>query len=489
MKKYDLSKYNNSIDKIRELYCTELLSDEDIASLIGGDAHEIQLVRRYNNIKLTRKQIYDTRIKTSIENKYGVDNVFRLDSIKNKIYETNISKYGVRVPTQNKEIYNKIKQTCLEKYGSECVLASKKFSVDNFGCTSINQKDIPDNIRDIIYDKNKFIEFISNIDWNIRTRINIASLLNISYSLVERLCYEYDIENLVNRYSSSGEQELFQFISNLGFKCEKSRSIIFPLEIDVYVPDKKVGFEFNGIYWHKVNDDESNYNYHQNKSNYAKSKGIFIYHIWEHEWYDTRKRPIIESQICNLLGINNSVIYARKCVIKDVSSKESAEFLNNNHIQGIRASKVRLGLYYNNELILLMTFGIDKFIDKSDNWQLLRLCSKIGYTVVGGASKLFKYFINKYNPERIISYCDISKGRGIIYNKLGFKLMYETPPNYIWYNMSTGDIKTRYQSQKRYIKDSNNDTRTENEIMTNMGYIKLSDCGSYKFIWENENDK
>ena len=181
--------------------------------------------------------------------------------------------------------------------------------------------------------------------------------------------------------------------------------------------------------------------------------------------------------------MNKDKIYARNCHIKLIDNPECKEFLNKYHLQGNISSSIRLGLYYNNELVQVMTFGKPRFNKKYD-YELLRLCSKSNTNDVGGAEKLFKYFINTYNPNSIISYCDIAKGKGLIYKKLNFNLLTINSPNYVYIN-SKYEIKTRYQCQKHKLKsflpkfDIN---LSERQNMLNNKYLQVFDSGTKTYV-------
>jgi len=196
------------------------------------------------------------------------------------------------------------------------------------------------------------------------------------------------------------------------------------MELDIYIPKLNIAIEFNGVYWHS--EVFKNKDYHINKTKICKSSGIELLHIWEDDWKN--KRPIIESMILNKIGITPNKIWARNCEIREINDvKISREFLNENHIQGYSNSKFKIGLYHKNELISIMTFS-----KKRKNMELVRFCSKLNTNVVGGSSRLFKYFIRKYNYDNVISYSDISFFSGGMYEKLGFTLDGSTPPNYWW---------------------------------------------------------
>ena len=168
------------------------------------------------------------------------------------------------------------------------------------------------------------------------------------------------------------------------------------------MPHKKLAIEFDGLYWHSE-ETGKNKNYHLNKTELCEKQEIQLIHIFENEWLT--KQDIVKSRLKNLLGIYDKIVYSRKCEIKEVDSKISKKFQDEYHIQGSVNSKISLGLYYQNKLISLMTFGKCRF-DKKHEWELLRFCNKLGYHIPGSASKLLKYFEKTYKPISLVSYAD-----------------------------------------------------------------------------------
>lgn len=158
-------------------------------------------------------------------------------------------------------------------------------------------------------------------------------------------------------------------------------------------------------------------------------------------------------------------------------------------MQGYTASSVNLGLYKNGELVEVMTFGKPRFNTECE-WELIRLCTKLGYSVVGGSEKLFKAFLREYSPKSIISYCNIGKFNGSVYFKLGFRFKRVTSPNYVWVNLKSGEILTRYQTMKREIIKrfnlSENCMDTEDDIMKFYGFVKIYDSGNAVLSWNRE---
>lgn len=97
-------------------------------------------------------------------------------------------------------------------------------------------------------------------------------------------------------------------------------------------------------------------------------------------------------------------INARDCDIISVDKKTEREFLDNNHTQGfVKGSSVAYGFMYNGEIVQIMTFGKPRY-SKRYGWELLRDCTKKGYIVRGGVSKLWKFFIDNNHCNSCICY-------------------------------------------------------------------------------------
>lgn len=160
----------------------------------------------------------------------------------------------------------------------------------------------------------------------------------------------------------------------------------------------KLAIEFNGLFWHCDANTGMTRNYHIRKTESRSEKNIRLIHIFEDEWCE--KRKIVESRLKNLFGIHDKTVFARKCEVRNVSSNVARDFQKNNHIQGAVNASVKLGLYYEDELIALMTFGKCRF-DKKHEWEMLRFCSRLGYHIPGAAGKLLKYFERNYNPKSL----------------------------------------------------------------------------------------
>lgn len=219
--------------------------------------------------------------------------------------------------------------------------------------------------------------------------------------------------------------------------------------------------------------------YHQTKTIVANHHGFECIHIFE--WEN-------EASIIEILDPNKERIYARNCYIKEVDKVDADKFLTANHLQGtLRVQPIRLGLYYHDNLIQIMTFGKPRY-NNNYQYELLRLCTRSGAYVVGGAEKLFKRFVNIYSPKSIISYCDNSKFNGDVYIRLGFTFLRLTQPSIHWYNMQTKqhitDQLLRQQGADRLIGTNFGKGTDNQQILLDNGFVGVADCGQKVYEWK-----
>lgn len=286
---------------------------------------------------------------------------------------------------------------------------------------------------------------------------------------------------------SKSEESLFEFLryiySGEIIHHSESRKIISPYELDFYIPEKKIAIEFDGIFWHSELNGGKDKNYHLKKTEMCEKKGIQLIHIFENEW--VRKNDIVKSRIKNLLGVYDKTIYARKCLIKEITNSEAKIFLEDNHLQGSVNSLVNLGLFFNNELVSLMTFRKPRMTEKYE-WELMRFCNRIEHHIIGGASKLLKHFERNYSPKSLISYADRRWSIGTLYRKLGFILDHISKPNY-WYFKTNNRLllenRMKYQkSKQKNLIDNFDSQATEVVNMRNNGFDRIFDCGNLVFV-------
>ena len=375
---------------------------------------------------------------------------------------------------KKQEINKKRSQSMIEKYG--VAYNSQRKDIKQIW----NKPKIEQSVYEKLIDQKwLYNEYVIND----RSAVDIADQLGVYYSTVIDYCKTHNFKIKQKSQYSLIEIKISNFIKNLGFSVEtNNRELLNKKEIDIFIPSKKIAIEVNGLYWHSYNKKQNDFEdktRHLTKTDLAEKKGISLLHITDWEW--NNKQDIIKSIIKSKLNLNKR-IYGRKTVIKTVSSTDTKKFLNENHIQGYCASSIKIGLYYNNQLIMLLTAGKNRF--KKNCVELHRLASLNGITVVGGASKLLKHLKNQVN-EPIISYCDRDKSNGNVYKTLGFKLIDKTGPGYFW--TDGNEVFSRYKCQKQNLKKwlkSFDSSKSESENMFQAGYRRYWNSGNLVFISE-----
>lgn len=477
------------------------------------------------------EQIKETIRKNNFE-KYGVEHVFQLESVKEKSRQTCVEKYGVEHPMLNRDVVEKTiqhnvekygvrstallpevkekqKQTNLERYGAVCALCNEEVKekanitlYEHYGVEHVMQSEelrkkasaielsksfdsVMERWKSFVvplFDKSEYRGFDKPFvyDWKC-SRCWMEFKQRIYPTGLGEDRYVPRCPNCFPKKKSIEEQEVLNFVKSIynGAIVENDRTIISPKELDIYLPEKHVAIEFDGLYWHSEEQGKGE-EYHLAKTEACEEKGIRLIHIFEDEW--NQKQEIVKDRIRSILGIGQRRIFARKCVVKEIDSKTSNEFLEANHLQGGDNSSIRYGLYFNDELVAAMTFGKPRF-NRNYDWELVRFASKNGCNVAGGASKLLNHFMRGHSGS-IVSYADRRYSDGNLYEKLGFTQAGISHPNYCYLN---GDERlSRYQCQKhrlaKVLGDGFDPLLSEFENMALNGWTKVYDCGNFVYV-------
>ena len=448
--------------------------------------------------KEVKKKMQDTCIE-----KYGASNGHG-EKQKEQIRQTNLEKYGVECSFQAKEVIEKSKQTKKERYGSETYTNRDKFKTtiqEKYGVSDLShtpdwEKKVSDTKQerygDAKYNNSSKGQETKRTNSNAFEKENNCTsvlTLNKQYGtgwtqvplykeivvINDGRAYvkNTDIPKIVEYYEEAGshfEKSVYDFIKSIynGEIIRRSRKIIPPQEIDIYIPEKKIGIEVNGTYYHSSQFGVSK-NYHFNKSKACQKQGIRLIHIYEWEWL---KYPEKIKQLLNISLSTVSKIYARDCVIKTISNAEAKPFNEATHLQGHRNAQVTYGLFYKGKLVQLMSFSKTKYNRNlgENDWEIIRGCPGSNNIVIGGVSKLFKHFVEDYNPDNVFSYCDFNKFDGKSYLALGMKFVGYTNPNKWWVMPDKTTVIER--NPKKYNELKGNNT--------------VWGSGSLKFLWTAE---
>ena len=457
-----------------------------------------------NAIITKMPEIMKKRKETNLK-KYGTEHAFQNEGIKKKSKQTNLQKYGVNNPAESKDIYQKIIKTNLDRYGSIHPLQNQDIKASMI--RTLQNKYNVTNASQIESVKRKkqqqFFNILINSDrlrdhYQPNFNVDEYSTINEYYEWKCIKCntiFKYCINNgriprcpvcYPHTQTSLSETEITNFCRTYFNKIyENSRDLISPYEIDIYIPEIKLGIEFNGLYWHSEISGRKNREYHQLKLLLTLQNNIQLIQIFEDEWRD--QSYIVKSILLNKFNKNNYRFFARKCQIYSVPTETARQFYFDNHLQGFINGQ-HLGLYYNDEFVSMMTVGKPRF-NINYEIEIYRFCNKSNTTVTGGLSKLLNAFINLLNPKSIITYADARYGIGTGYYKCGFKFIGTTEPGY-YYMKYYNERKTRNQFQKHLLKDKLelfDENLTEWENMQLNGYDRIWDCGN--FVYELVRDR
>jgi len=364
-------------------------------------------------------------------------------------------------------------------------------------------------------EKFNFIDFCNYFNMSLTTAYRYLQSFNISYKSIT------NIEETINKSLDSNFE-----IKNKEVISSINNNKINKLELDLFQPFSKLAIEYNGLMYHsfgmskhtmfnnyeieknKYDNDFKEYERHLMKTIKCEQKGIQLFHIFENEWLDEKKRNIWISMINNKTGSNKTKrIFARKCFVEILNDKNknplltnqkikennkiAKEFEESNHLQGYINSSIKIGLFYidrdtnKKELLSLMTFGKSRF-NKNYEYELYRFCTKINYQIVGGASKLLKKFEIEYSPKSLISYANRRWSTGNLYKKLNFNYIGTSTPNFFYFLTGSKKLKSRNSLQKHKLKELFNENIIEYYNSSETAVYNAF-VNKYRRIWDSGN--
>ena len=437
-----MNKYEKRADEIKKMFTFDQLQkafyltehDENkMCELLNCTKNEI-----YRWIKLNNYEKYDLIPQKDVQE-------FRMK----KARATSFDRYGTENPTGHPDIREKIKKTIAINYGQDYINVNQIPAVQK-------KKRITSYERHGVSHPSKLQEIKDKKRQTYNDKYGVSNPFLIGSA----------------SYVSKMEKEIVSYIKSIyhGEIKTNTQAIIYPFELDIYIPEHNLAIEFNGNYWHSAEVMSQNTNktkreirfYHQNKFRMCEEKNITLYSIWEYDWTRPMQNTIIKSQLRYLLhyrGKEYLKISAHKCELKRVSKIEARSFLNRYHIQGAsqlytqkdnEGNLLNFGLYYKDELMSLMTFGKWRR-GRIAEYEIFRLCNKSDVTIIGGPQKMFNSFIKNIKPYSVGSYSSCSVGRGLFHEKLGFEFLRFTEPAYVRVN-AKGEIKTLFSKDQTGYK-------------------------------------
>lgn len=280
----------------------------------------------------------------------------------------------------------------------------------------------------------------------------------------------------------SAKEEISDFIKSIaGNNLLQGPYMSVPC--DIYDDKIRIGFII-----HKAQEDSSIINSSLSPDRIAieaEKAGFRLIQLWEDLWQT--KKLIIQSRLRSVYGKTERV-FARKTKILKIDKPEMNGFLEKNHLQGVANAGYKYGLYYNDRLIAIATFSKGRSIDRLAgvfrSYELIRYCSLLNTTVVGGLDKLLKHFMKDKQPDDIMTYADRDWSDGSVYKKLGFEQMDIVGPQTFWVDPDTG-LRIFPNKTKQLIDSKRWDAGEKSDptsVLIAHGYRAVYNAGSLKFI-------
>lgn len=472
------------------LYCSHRCY---VANGSGADKRRATCLAKYGVTNSLGHPGVREKRKTTMIKKYGSEFPLQNISLKEKSIatykagysdeylikrkRTNLERYGVEHSTQAPEVMALIRDNNLAKYGVEWVQQSP---IVNNKSISTRRSKFFDNIitrcpnATPLFSKEDYI----NVDTKYRWLCNKCSSeyedsIDDGSLPVCKTCYP------VSANSSMGEKELLHYIvHDLGCNViENTKNVIYPKELDMYIPELNIAIEYNGLYWHS--DKKVVKSYHRDKFLLCKEKNIQLIQIFEDEWIF--KQDIVKSRLMHLLKKSQRICYARQCLVKDIDASEYRTFIEKHHIQGYVPANKILGAFFNKSLVAVMSFGQNRSISKNKGIELLRFAT--AGNIPGVAGKLFAYYVRQENPKSVFSYCDLRWGTGRVYEKLGMTNKGVTVPGYSYTKDGISRIHRYNLAKHKLVAAGADSALTESAIASSLGYYRIYDAGNYRFEW------
>ena len=508
-------------EDISNLYCCNKCAQKDPSTIAKGKATKLQ---KYGDPNYNNKD----KAKKTCNDRYGVDYAWQSDVTKKASKDTMMKHYGVDHHMKSSAFKEEMRRRYKDLHGVEhpfqdpiviekiCSANQKNFGVDYPMQSKELRKVMHENsiktqkknyFNDVVC-KDAYVEPMFGVDeW-----VKFAGITHeheflwrckkCGKEFKHKVMYGsplfarcYDCYPIISS-TSNFEKEIVSFLNSLGNgiiavnREDENKNLIPPQEIDIIVKkdDKiKLLIEADGLFWHSIQCRKDKY-YHLDKTQRCEKLGYQLIHVFEDEW--NTKNEIVKSRLKNLLGIYGETIYARKCEVKALASKESKDFFNTTHIQGNTQSSIRYGLFYGGSLVAAMSFGHRRKITNAKRidgeYELLRFSTKIGCHVIGGAGKLLAHFERTQKDlKTLLSYADMRWSAGKLYGALGFTLDHISEPNYWYMDSHCSHRMYRYAFRKsilpKMLKSFDKD-KTEMENMVANGFNVIWDCGNYVFV-------
>jgi DNA-binding transcriptional regulator YiaG len=486
---------------------------------------------------------------------FGVSHQSRAKEVRDKTAATNLERYGTVNPSSNPDVKAKRKQTYLDRYGvkhpmlaAEVIEKVTNYNIERYGVPNqLQAEEVKAKIKQTNLKRYGFASRLSDPevhkrDWEVRRRkrlVKWAAKLDPSVNLndwrkvlgddfinfkisftaaMNRLCwYEYKSSPnksiwkddkafqehfkdpryqsmLLENYSSSKIEielrESFGMVKHL----IHSELLGRPIEIDCFLPERKIGFELNGYHYHTSSGVSEVItgvpeNYHRAKTEAALSAGILLFHIWYVS--SDRDRERIFCLVKTKLGIFDVHCEARKLKLTHPGMNDARVFYSKYHVSGAPSNSIlfSVGLEDAEGLVACMSFV--RAMGEREVAENVRLAYRSGVRVTGGFDRLMKHAAHELRArgfKKLVTFCDrdlTPDYRTSVYARYGFRFVHDAGPSLFYWNAVEQVVESRWNYRRKAVKylfpDSYSDDRTVDSILIVNRIFPCYNSGNFKF--------
>lgn len=249
-----------------------------------------------------------------------------------------------------------------------------------------------------------------------------------------------------NRTYSDAEKDLAEYIKNLGFNIVTNIKLTGNSQtFDIYVPERKIAIEYNGLYWHSERNGRGK-DYHFDKLADCAKSGIRLIYIWD-DLYTSHPR-LVERYLRKELGVDKLKINFNECTIQYIDTDTATEFLEENSMLGYRTALSHLGIYYNGNIEGLLSFnmynnGVCEIVQYSDI-----------HHIIGCLSGALKYILSKNNINTFYAVSDNTISNGKEFKDSGFEFIEALEPDYYLYSNGSRLLREEVSEYEEYGEKS-----------------------------------
>ena len=416
--------------------CTERVGVDNYAKLPATQEKRLNTMLEMHGSKVSQKSLEAIRSRSGALNLKG--------------RETLKSRYNVSNPGQLPGHSDKCKTTNLEKYGADSYHASHQYQQkcesarwDVYktlcGDTSTLLSITVDNEKQKTYDDpNYVISFSCNTCSVVQSMPSETFRWRIrNYSIPCTKCSGV-------RKGSAKEIQVAEYITGIGVEIERHQRLLDGREIDIFIPDKNLGIEFHGLYWHS--EPFRGKYYHSEKHNSALALDIRLIQIFEDEWnnhqYEIKLR--LNELLCNTTTLTNA---------QPLSHTTTG-----------------------NVVEISVFDQVVSFTQTADAWVM----NSHPFITEAAITSAFGYFVRELGPHAVIMHVDHRWMSDSLPTSLNFEYRASSAPRvwYIdrdtWLRVGKPEVIEHLHrigtlgSKKMYIKEN---------------YLRIWDCGYSTWVW------